>query len=824
MQHKMRWFAASSSLIALFAGVHPAKAAGDEATRLQEVVVTAERRAENIMTVPIQVNAITSEQLRQAGVVGLKDVIQLSPGLSFGSNTTQSPLGISFMVRGISAVTNAQNVDPAVGVYLDGMYVARTEGLSSAVVDIRQIEILEGPQGTLFGRNTLAGAVTIETNKPRLNEFSGLVKGTVGNLGTYGGQVVANIPLLHDKLAVRLVYDRTQHGGYQPDPTLGHNVYSLKNDYFRIGIRYDPVENLTFTEMADWSFYRGSARTQSNYALDPTLPPSTASTVFSPIPASVAIPASIRPYGDNTTFSEFDPRQKGRTFNTITTAVWSHPWATFKSITAYRNFNFRSPFDADGSAGRFVEFPNENTSQWQFSQELQAYGDTLGGKLSWIGGLYFFEEHIGGDAGSGDPGYYFQANRLLWTHFIDGLNISKSAYLQLTYKVVPNVRVRAGARYTWDSRKLAYEQRAVANYWTAPTEGCFSPFTNAGGVTLSNGQTLPGLQSGFNSATGLGLDGGMPCIYRPHGVRFHYIPWTAGIDWQATPAIFLYASVSKGYHSGGFQQTAVADIIDTLNFDPESAINYEVGVKADLFDRRLRLTASAYRMDYKDMQLNVQRISNAGAPFNTVTNAANARLQGVQFSATAHIERLTLRASAALADDKFVRTSRNGGIVTQTGALGAARFNSNSLVDNGVPFYMGYSPAKRSFGFSADYDFDTPWGTLTPHADYSWQSKRTNAPPLSFVVVNGVSQAICIPCGQAGAAQQALYNLQNVPSVGILNLRLTLNVKDAWRVEAFGRNVTNKVYATRTLRLGVGAVSAIYSDPRVYGVSLTRMF
>jgi len=813
-------------MTALLAQSQPVKAATSPpaSAELEEVVVTAERRSANIMTIPVQVTAISANQLRETGVTQLRDLTQLSPALTYGTIPNGSPSAASFIIRGVAPVTTAQNVDPAVGVYIDGMYMSRSEGGSIGLVDIGQVEVLEGPQGTLFGRNTIAGAITIETNKPVLDQFSGQVKATVGNYATYGAQVVANLPVLENRLALRFVYDHLQHGGYQPDPTVGHNVYSQKSDYIRLGVTYTPVDNVKINEMADWAYISGLPRQHTNFLLDPTIALSSATSAAVPVPPSVYVPASIAPPGTNWTYAQWNPKVKGRTFSSVTTAAWEQPWATLKSISAYRQIAFHSPTDVDASAGQNPEYLNGEVRQWQVSQELQAYGDAFDNRLSWIGGLYFFEEHIGTEPGNGDPNVSRITNRALTTHFVDGLNISKSLYGQLTFKVLPNLRVRGGARYTWDSRKLAYISYAISNYFTAPVAGCFTPFTNAGGVTLSNGQVLPNLQSGYNPATGQGLNGGQPCLYQPHRVSFHYIPWTTGIDWQPTPNLFVYGTVSKGYHSGGFQQTAISDLIDQLQFDPESALNYEFGVKADLLDRRLRVTATAYQMDYRKMLILIQRIGSTGSLFNTLANAGNGRLQGLEFSGEARLDRLRLSASAAFQHNKFVRTNRNGGIVVQGGPLGNALFNANSLADNGVPFFSGYHAPNRSFNLAADYRIDTPFGVLTPHADYQWNSASYNASPFAFQVVNGVTQVLCVPCGQGGTAALNVFNLQRIPARGILNLRATLDVDDRWRVEVYGRNVTNKIVPLRTLRAGAGALSALMSDPRTYGMAVTSRF
>jgi iron complex outermembrane receptor protein len=569
------------------------QAAADR-TSLEEVVVTARKRAESLQDTPISVTALTGADLESRGFVKLDDLNGAAPNVGWQSSPAGGTSTANFFIRGVGQSDFISTSDQSVGLYLDGVYLPRSIGAALDVVDVERIEILRGPQGTLFGRNTIGGAVQVITRPPG-DTLEGSVAATFGSRDRIDLRVHLNLPL-GEKAAARLSAASLNQDGYGTRLLTGEDTGDVNNDAVHGQFRWLPADDWEVLISADASRRRGRSSPETLKSNDDANP-------FVGLYNSLYLAPQGFPEISAAHFVTDDPRKSWAgtpnrddydTRGASTTLRWeASDTLELKSITAWRSLESVSAFDFDGTPYPFLD-QTVAVDQRQLSQELQLSGKANGDRLNWLLGAYYFRENVTENqlalllapvtrTGSGLYDFERSGLGLGYTTHLAQLTNSYALYGQGTYQLTDRLSFTAGLRYTFEEKELE----------SANTGGIVR-----GPVTVDDD-----------------WDALTPKV---------------GVEFKLDPNQLLYVSASKGFRSGGFNgreaTTAVPD-----SYDPEYITAYEVGMKSDLLARTLRLNFGGYYYDYQDKQ------GTALKPNATVTvgNIGKVEMYGLEFEATA---------------------------------------------------------------------------------------------------------------------------------------------------------------------------------------------
>jgi len=755
-----------------------------------EIIVTARKTAENLQTTPVAVTALSSEMLERSQINDVAQVQQMVPNISFGQATAQ-PGSATIGLRGQSGTDGLLTIDNAVGLYLDGVYIARSAGALLNLVDVEQVEVLRGPQGTLFGRNTTGGSLNLVSKQPT-GEFEGSLRVRYGNYDAKELVTVVNLPIANDVLAARFVYQHSDRNGFAVNSTDGKDVGSDNVDFLRGTLRFAPEAlPVTLTLAGDYTDRKTSGQIVDIYGARTTSPTGAAFGAFL-IPARCATTASPACFVTNgSTIQSYvggNPFQVSLTPGLYGTAkTWGASITAeadisenvqFKSITAWRDLETHSLSDNDGTPyvlsggipGITVNLPGRAIGQgnhiWQnqFSQELQLSGKAIDNKLNWIVGAFFFKEE-GEDlslSSSNVPGASAAAS-------VSGIfrgeveNSSRAAFGQMTYELVDGFRITAGARYTKDKRSLISRNGRVATLGT----GAFSCT-----VTASL------------------LADAANCISTKQEATYDYWSYTFGPDWQINEDLFLYAKISRAYRAGGWNLRTLFPG-SRNDFDPEKVTDYEVGAKVDLLDRKLRVNVAAFSTDYQNIQRSIQALVGTPPTLSNVTqNAAKAKIKGLEVElVAAPTSNLRMNASFGYTDAKHK-------------AFFDQATPPNDL--SATPFTL--TPKTT---FSAGVDYTVPIGgenEIILHGDVYHKGSQYGVAPPPFT-------------GLTETARMKPYDLVNAT----ITLRLAEMGVD---VQAYVRNLFDKRYLMRNLNQehSLGFTSGTPGDPQTYGIALNYKF
>jgi iron complex outermembrane recepter protein len=677
-----------------------------EAPTLQEIVVTAQRREERLQDVPISITALTQDALQSRQITDVKSLAAAVPNVTF-AQTPQDPTDISISMRGLFLQPAHIVFDPVVGVYVDGVYISRTSGANTGFVDMERVEVLRGPQGTLFGRNTIGGALNITTKRPS-DHFEASALAELGDYQARNFTGVVNLPISAGLLDSRFVYQHLEHAGYGTSTITGSDLSDLKQDYARGSLLFNGTGVWNALLSADYlSVHNHSQFVKLGYVV----PGSAADVLIPTANGNPADRASNYVGGDLLTNSaQFDPRIQVKVRSATATAQGAVGPVQLKSITGYRDEDANRPGDNDGTPYPIFELPTKPFEYHQFSQELQAYGKAFDDRFNWITGLYYFREH-------GRQGQTVAVLQPLSA--AAGLNDavvtnrSQGAYAQADYEIVPKVRLTAGVRDTKDLRQVVYLDKAIVH---------------ATGAIVCN------VAPAIRDAPGL-------CQATPPEGDFKYWPWTAGLEYEPTPEALIYGKVSKGFRSGGFLQGGAASAVQLQPYGPESLLSDEVGTKLQMLDRRLRLNAAAFYSTYDAIQQTTFVPGPGGLPVGITANVGSARLYGGELEITALIEKLQLHGGLGYVDPKYTK-----------GPLAATN----------TPFIQ---VSKVTWSAGAEYPFSLPTGTVRLNLDYVWQSTQHFFAPttVSTAAVNAAATAATTQVGYGLLNARISYDLRALP-------------------------------------------------------------
>ncbi len=561
---------------------------------IQEIIVTAQRREENLQDVPISVSAFSAEQLSARGTTDVSRLEGMVPGFTFGRSGSDARPAM----RGVRTENIGVNGDTTIGFFVDGIYQSRASQATTGFVDIERVEVQRGPQGTLYGRNTTGGAIRVITAKPT-NEFEGSAEASIGSFNRWHFKGSVNLPA-SDSLSFRLNGFIEKGDGWADNLFDGSEVNDTDGFGARVAVRWVPSD--AFTGDLTFDYYKSDQA--GLYGSDR---------------GGIVRPATRDAF---TVISGTDTSNVGRTYGTALTLNWKLSDALeVQSITGFRNVYQKWNLDlSDQPTSIFLLYTINDTDS--ISQELKLNGVGLDDKLKYTAGLFAYKEESFSFIGD-QINLWFPFGRVPLPFFGRNYDVdvkSYAAFAEATYSITPRFRVIAGGRYTKDDKDLVIDARV------------------GGTPGFAIGANDP---RNYDCATLRGL--GVPCT-----LDFSKFTPKLGLQFDTSDNSMVYLNYSKGWKSGGWS-ARTNNPREFVVFDPETVNSYELGVKTTVFDGRARLNYTAYRYDYEDF------FSTAtGTAGNFIVFTSDAVFQGVEFEGTARAsDHLDLFTAIGIAGGKY---------------------------------------------------------------------------------------------------------------------------------------------------------------------------
>lgn len=739
------------------AGAANAAAAGD-------IIVTATRRAENLQNVPIAVTAVSEEALRAQNIADTRELTRLAPAIAFVGGATTKLL--NFSVRGVGTFVFSDGFDQSVGVAFDGVPLARSGGSIADLVDIDHVEILEGPQGMLFGKNASAGLVNIVSRKPLMNQTSAEGRVAFGSYDELQTSATVNLAVGED-MAVRASLWRFAHDGYVDAPNVGRKL-GRKNSYGgRLRYRWQPGTQTDIVATGEWT---GADQ-------DPAV---TTLRVFATDALGVrsfetAQGTPVGP-GNLTTTSPVDLFNKASTSAytlSVDQDIGDH---TLSSVTSYRKIHVRENFDPESSAAPlYRSLQGDDVRYRQFTQELRITSPSDKRLRYVLGGIYF----------------QLNLDDLFYSTLVGATPVPSSVEVdtdlksihyaifgELTFDVTDRLRLIAGGRASRDRISGNFNRYLVAPYNppipVPPVNGpgaSFGPFQYSAKATAKEPS------------------------YR------------LGVQYDIAPDVMVYATASRGYKAPGldfqFTASATAAALTGLVVDPEIAKNYEIGLRSQFFDRRLTLNLTAFHETFDDFQV-ATRLPTTAPSFAT-QNANQLQSTGIEMTASTRFGGLSLSGSAAYIHARFTDFTNAAcyprepvGAIGTPPTPGLCINGTQSL--NGEP--LNNSPRLRG-NVTARYDFQLGGGQpVFLQANYRGQTKE---------VFNAVADPF---------ERQKGYSVVNI-AAGIRS------ADERFGLSFYGKNIFEANFVYRTVAQLSGAYysqTVPYDARRTWGAALDFKF
>jgi len=597
----------------LFVPANQAWAQDDEASlEIEEVVVTAQRREETLQDVPIAVTALSGDFLQQQQVFSVESLSLYTPSLHIFAEAVNSEF---YTIRGVGRANEDIGSDSGVAVFIDDVYIARQGAANLSLFDIERVEILRGPQGTLWGKNATGGAINIITRKPT-DKVSGYLSVDVGEYGTRNFRAAVNAPLINDKLSGRIAVQARERDGLYKNLTTGESGNNINTQSLRGSLRYTPSDATEVLLSADWERSDQKGVLKSVIVDVPGTPYVLKDFFRVTFPTQEPDIRSSRS-GDN-------GKQGVDQYGANLTIRHELSFADLVFVSGYRSEDSFHREDNDHAPEvSAVVFSDQNSSS--FSQEIRlASRDS--GALTWTAGLYWFHENAkrnqgrysdffgpGGLVGPRSPEYQNST-----TMFETGITTNSYAFFgQATYDFTEQLSLTLGGRFTSDKKSFDVNAFATSN---VPGGSDYSLFIPNGAFNTSNSET-------WNRFT-------------PRAV----------LAYKFNDELNSYLSYSEGFKSGGFDGSP-KNAAAVVPFEPEKVKNYEVGLKGRFFDNRLTTDLAAFFIDFTDLQL--QGFDPVtGSPITS--NAAAAEIKGVELEIAALLgENLTFKLGASILDHEF---------------------------------------------------------------------------------------------------------------------------------------------------------------------------
>ncbi|MGH6617559.1 TonB-dependent receptor [Sphingomonas sp.] len=605
-----------------------AQAADQADAGIADIVVTAERRSSSVQDTPIAITAFTGTALAEQGIVNVENLSEVTPSLQIYAEQINNE---EYTIRGIGRSNEDLTTDSGVAVNINDAYLAQPSEANAALFDIERVEVLRGPQGTLYGKNAVGGVINIITRKPT-DKLDGYAAAEIGGLGRRQFEAAVGAPVVDGLLSARIAGFSLHTDGAYRNLTTGERANGQDIQALRGSLRFTPSEKFEVNLVADYSDIKQDGVLKSVIVDTPGLPFILKDFFPGPYPTQEADIRSGR--------SNLNGSQGIRQWGGLLRADYYSDAGTISFLSSYRKERSYNSEDVDRTALQINNFFARQHS-WATSQELRFVSDDDGplsanGRLHWSGGLYWFHEegqrnqsiYLTGRIPGSQPGDPDDPDNGLigpgspdaqdsTASFLQRLNTdSYAAFGQAKYDITDRLGITLGLRYTSETKAFSLDATSVAN---TPGGDPFALFLPDGPFSESTSAT------------------------------FRKLTPKVVVEYEPNADIHAYASYARGFKSGGFNGQAGSPA-DMTPFAPEVADNYELGIKTDLFDRRLRINAAAFFVKFKDLQ-----VSGVNAQGLIITeNAADAQIKGIEVEATVRpFSALTLRGGLSLLDAKY---------------------------------------------------------------------------------------------------------------------------------------------------------------------------
>jgi outer membrane receptor protein involved in Fe transport len=771
------WLTVSACLGLSATGV--AQLAAPAATGLEEIVVTANKREEKLEKIGLTVTAISSEALAEQRVTSLQDVAAAVPGLTFAATTTNTPI---FTLRGIGYNGNSLGAYPAVSIYIDEAPLPFPVMASHSAYDLQRIEVLKGPQGTLFGENSTGGAINYIAAKPT-DHFEAGGDVSYGNFNAAEENFFVSGPIT-DKVKARLAITALNEDAWQYSVSRRGDTNG-EQSYFagRLITNWEATDAIRFSLNANGWIDKSQPQAPQFVAMVPAEPATTQPqqlTVPFPPQNNRAADWSTgvgRPAGDRRFY-----QASLRTDITLPESI------TLTSLTSYDDFRQKQVADVDGTPLAIEDLLKDDGHIHTFSQELRFAGS--GDAYRWIvGGNYeksrVFEDQVTNylDDSEVNAGNLF-INQSGNTVQQDLRNLA--GFFNGEYDISSKFTVRAGARYT-----DAKDDARICGY--SPGDGRVAQLFNILGGLLGK---VPFTPIGPSDCYTLNQNfvPGQPFV---SSLRQDNVSWRVGLDYHLDGDTLLYANVSRGYKAGSFPSLSAATFIQLQPVTQESVTSYEAGVKAAFWDRRVRLNAATFYYDYKNKQIEGKEADPIFVILNILVNVPKSRVIGTE---------------ADLTVEPFPGMTLNGSV---------------TYLDSRIQEYSGINVLAAKENFAGERLPFTPLWSGRLNADYrlpvasggaAFVGMSVEAQTATTTVPGG--NHIVIPTTPFNRVYPGDTNPYQTNPYGTVDARLGYEAADGrWKVVLWGKNILDKYYWTNVVTSN-DATARFAGRPATYGITV----
>lgn len=754
-------------------------------SRVEEIVVSARRRAELLEETPVSVTAIGENQIRESTITRINQITQLVPNLQFDTAAGTSTTARVF-IRGVGINDTIMTNQPGVGIYIDGVYMARAAGSVLDVVDFAQVEVLRGPQGTLFGKNTAGGAINITTVKPS-EELNGWALVRPGNLGRIDTRAVLNLPLLDDRILSRWSFASLKNRGYTFNEFRDEYWSNQNSVNFQGALRFQLLDDLLIDVSGNYTKNHARPRGANCFFVKQVAAQSLA-------PGFEENCRRSERTGPDVFASDVHGIQDLEAYGVWGTiqydigALGPIDELTLKSITAWRKQTdaTRRDFDATQSgviainiAGGPFELDGAPFESEQFSQEVQLNGHAFENRLSWVSGFYYLSDEareLSGTEVLYQAPAFLPGSSSVADRSVDNYTIG--VFGQATYDVLDWMALTAGIRWTKDSQGYRIFNWEVS------------------GLDVPKGTPVQPDQVTQDTDDREAFEAWTPMASLALTLPEEYAP-------DVLDHLMGYFTYSTGFKGGGFNaRTGSGFPPDTPppSFDPEHVTSYEIGFKSIWFDRRLTANVSLFLADYEDQQVLTLVATDCATPEDPTCimilpindNAASSTVKG------AEIEFMGLPTDGLVLNwNVGILHSRFDDFLT-TSQLTDEPINRAGESFNNVPEFTTFLGAQYSIPLEQAATWLT--GYLTPRVEWYYRSSvHLNGPELAS---------------------------SNQPGVGLLNARLSYDfLDDRAQVALWGRNLSDERYKTDSIPVAPLGFDTVYTAVgRTWGAELSYRF
>lgn len=819
-----------------------------ESYGIEVINVTAQRRSESLQEAAIPINAASGARLERQGISDAVGLNKIAPALSVANN---GGANTAFFIRGVGNFTNNGFTNPAVSFNIDGVYIGRPLSTISSFLDLDRVEVLKGPQGTLYGRNSTGGAINVISKAPVLNENSGKFTVGIGNYSSYNISAIGNIELT-DSSALRLAGIISDRDGYFEDGTSDADDTAFRVSYFN-----EVSDDMTVRVTADYASQKGvgaGTEVQGYYsfsAFQGDLPVPNWS--FNAVPDDIAgdflglhNPNVLEFIRENAVGAPGHMPFEGYAYPNRNDEFWgvsaeinySLDWAKMTIIPAYRVSTLDNIFNGPP----FKAAINEDEAK-QSSLEIRLAGEA--GSIDWILGAFYFDESVEG------TNAYNQFSTLTSNDWESDTE-SSSIFARGTYNLSEDLRLVAGIRYTKDEYSLDATQTSTAVVCLESPEGRppFCPQIPSLPVGLTLEDTLSALDPTlFPAGSPLNDDGTISYGVYPFGPINYFAPaqfgpgailaitptitnnsqddsqvtYRAAVEYDIAKRSMVYASFESGYRAGGFNQTKGRE-----TYEPEHIDAYTLGSKNRFLDNKLELNVEAFYWEYEDQQLAALGLDIDGNNGFYTRNVGTSTIKGLEVDFQYAISAQTLlRGNAQFLNAKYDKYEYDQVDLSDAGIDPPNFLTPINTCENTLGIYDGdqlvaYDPALDVVGARRGFTVDCSG------------KDAINAP--DFTLTLGIQHTVefdgfaLIGNFDARYRDERELGFNYVPggradSDLTLDATLTYISNDGdWTVNAYVRNLTNEIMAS-TYELGAGNVAAsAYEPPRTYGINVTYEF